>query len=141
MQHKGCVWVGGGGGGREEEELSFLGWWWVWVGGGGEERRRGEQRVRERDIDAGEGEGEGTGGSGWVGGWVVVVLTVCYTKVSLRPRVRVHLILGAMSLWTWPLGPAPVYRATKKTSSVLEHLVDEQDWGTSAVETDSWDTS
>ena len=33
---------------------------------------------------------------------VVVVLTVCYTRESVLPRALLHLIMGAVSLWTRP---------------------------------------
>ena len=74
------------------------------------------------------------GGEGWVGGWVGggggvgvgvgvgvacsvcvcevvvvgVLLTVCYTKMSIHDRARVHLIImGAMSLWTCACAHGP----------------------------------
>ena len=53
----------------------------------------------------------------WVGGGeglvVVVVLTRSFTVwVSAQPPVRLHLILGAMSLWTRP--PRPCSRSLGK---------------------------
>ena len=41
--------------------------------------------------------------------------TGCMTNVFVDKRQRMHLIMGAVSLWTQPPGPVPVYRAQKNS--------------------------
>ena len=57
----------------------------------------------------GEGGREGTGGRGEV---VVRTWVVNGGSLSIN-RHKMHLIMGAVSLWTRPPGPVPAYRAQK----------------------------
>ena len=87
-----CVWRGREeeGGARRGGGKGGVGYVWVWRREGREGREgRGEGRRGE------EGRRRGGGGEGERRkGVVVVVLTVCSTRVPLHPSRQVHLIMG-----------------------------------------------